>query len=80
MTIGHVRVGDVVEVDRLGRRFHAIVTGRDGRLLTLAPIEPGITYRRASAREVIAHWARRGRPRTSVAGTALGELERGRAA
>jgi hypothetical protein len=42
-------VGDIVEIDRLGRRFNALVTGQ-------APDR---------ACEVHTHWAKRGRPRTT---------------
>ncbi len=80
MTIGQVMVGDMVEVSKRGRVFHALVTGRDGRLLTLAPIECGISYRTASAREVRAHWSRRGRPRTAATSNGRRALEGSRAA
>jgi hypothetical protein len=55
--------GDIVEIDRKGRRFHAVVVGleqRDsGRFeLDLRPIDSRISYRRATVREVVAVWRR----------------------
>lgn len=55
--------GDIVEVDKKGRRFHAIVTvveqGDSGRFeLTVRPLERGITFRTATVREVVAVWRR----------------------
>jgi hypothetical protein len=59
--------GDIVSVDRKGRRFHAHVVSvaqrESGRFeLELRPLERGITYRQASVREVVDVWrkARRG--------------------
>jgi hypothetical protein len=55
--------GDIVEIDKKGRRFHAIVTQLDqqdsGRFeLEFRALERGITFRTASVREVIAVWRR----------------------
>jgi hypothetical protein len=60
--------GDIVEIDRKGRRFHAVVAGleqRDsGRFeLELRPIDSRISYRQATVREVVTVWRRAaGRP------------------
>jgi hypothetical protein len=59
--------GDLVEVDRKGRRFHAIVTGieqlESGRFeLDVRPIDSRISYRRATVRQVVTVY-RRARPR-----------------
>jgi hypothetical protein len=59
--------GDIVEVDRKGRRFHAIVTGieqlESGRFeLDVRPIDSRISYRRATVRQVVTVY-RRARPR-----------------
>jgi hypothetical protein len=67
-TLGEVRLegiqtGDMVEVDRLGRRFHALVTGSASSGLLIQPLDRRITYRSCRAREVVTHWAKRGRPR-----------------
>lgn len=53
--------GDVVEVDKKGRRFHAVVIALDqresGRFeLELRPLDNRISYRSASVREVIGLW------------------------
>jgi hypothetical protein len=53
--------GDIVLVDKKGRRFHAEVValdqGESGRYeLEVRPIERGITWRTASVREVIGVW------------------------
>jgi hypothetical protein len=64
-----IRAGDIVEVDRLGRRFHALVgeSGEGG--LSIEPLDRRVTYRTCRPHEVRAHWAKRGRPRQ--AGEAL---------
>lgn len=53
--------GDIVLVDKKGRRFHAEVAaidqGDSGRYeLEVRPIPSGITWRTASVREVVAVW------------------------
>jgi hypothetical protein len=58
-----IAAGDIVEVDRRGRRFHAIVTGihqRDSghHDLDLRPLDPRTSYYTATIREVIAVWRR----------------------
>jgi len=65
MRLEGIRTGDIVEVDRLGRRFHALVTGHAQGGLSLQPLDRRITYRSCRAHDVVAHWARRGRPRTT---------------
>ena len=55
--------GDIVEVDKRGRRFHALVTELEqletGRFeLVLRPLDSRISYRTASVREVIEVWRR----------------------
>jgi hypothetical protein len=59
MTLGAVRVGDVVLADRKGRRFYAIVTGRGQRELEVEPVDRRVTYHRVKAREVVAIWHKR---------------------
>jgi hypothetical protein len=65
MRLEGIQTGDVVEVDRGGRRFHALVAGPSPGGLALAPLDRRISYRSCRSREVVGHWARRGRPRTS---------------
>jgi len=65
MRLEGIQVGDVVEVDRGGRRFHALVLWPAPGGLALAPLDRRISYRSCRSREVVAHWAKRGRPRAS---------------
>ncbi len=66
MRLEGIETGDIVEVDRLGRRFHALVTGDAPGGLAIQPVDRKISYRNCRAREVIGHWSKRGRPRTST--------------
>jgi hypothetical protein len=61
-----IGAGDIVLVDKRGRRFHALVTAleqRDsGRFdLELRPLDSRISWRTASVREVVEVWRRAGR-------------------
>jgi hypothetical protein len=60
-----IQPGDIVEVDRLGRRFHALVSEGAAGGLGIQPLDRRITYRSCRAHEVLAHWAKRGRPRAT---------------
>jgi hypothetical protein len=55
--------GDIVEVDRKGRRFHALVTAIEqldsGRFeLDVRPLDSRISYRRATVRQVLTVYRR----------------------
>jgi hypothetical protein len=63
MRLEGIQTGDIVEVDRGGRRFHAVVTGPSPGGLALQPTDRRVTYFSCRSREVIGHWAKRGRPR-----------------
>jgi hypothetical protein len=63
MRLEGIRAGDIVEVDRLGRRFHALVGGSADGGLSIQPLDRRVTYRTCRPHEVRAHWARRGRIR-----------------
>ena len=39
------QIGDIVEVDRLGRRFHALVTGNASGGLSIQPLDRRISSR-----------------------------------
>jgi hypothetical protein len=65
MRLEGIQIGDIVEVDRLGRRFHALVTGSAGGGLSVQPLDRRISYRSCRAHDVIGHWAKRGRPRAT---------------
>jgi hypothetical protein len=58
-----IQTGDIVEVDRLGRRFHALVTGEAAGGLAVQPLDKRVTYRSCRAHEVRTHWSKRGRLR-----------------
>ena len=64
MQLASVRPDDIVRVNKKGRVFEALVLGKYKGRLEIAPLQRGITYTTASAREVICHWAKRGRPRS----------------
>jgi hypothetical protein len=66
MRLEGIQTGAIVEVDRGGRRFHAIVTAPAPGGLALAPVDRRISYRSCRSREVVGHWAKRGRPRASA--------------
>jgi hypothetical protein len=58
-----IGVGDIVEVDKRGRRFHALVVDLDQREsnryeLTLRPLDPRVSWRTATVRDVTAVWRR----------------------
>ena len=56
-----IGTGDIVLVDKKGRRFHAVVTELDqlqsGRFeLAVRPLDSRISWRTASVREVVDVW------------------------
>ena len=58
-----IGAGDIVLVDKRGRRFHALVTELEqqesGRFeLAVRPLDSRISYRTASVREVVEVWRR----------------------
>jgi len=58
-----IGAGDIVLVDKKGRRFHALVTELEqlesGRFeLVVRPLDSRISWRTASVREVIEVWRR----------------------
>jgi hypothetical protein len=63
LTSKGIGVGDVVLVDKKGRRFHALVTELEqlesGRFeLAVRPLDSRISWRTASVREVVEVWRR----------------------
>ena len=61
-----IGAGDIVLVDKRGRRFYALVTELDqlesGRFeLALRPLDSRVSWRSASVREVVEVWRRAGR-------------------
>ena len=71
-----IRPGDIVQVDRKGRIFHAKVDEVGTQELRFTPIEPRITYRTCTAREVIDHWSHHGQSRRT-SGAAVEQLDLG---
>lgn len=63
MELASIRPGDIVRVDKKGRGFEAFVLEKHKGGLEIEPIQRGVTYTSASAREVVCHWAQRGRRR-----------------
>ena len=66
-TSKHIGAGDIVLVDKKGRRFHALVTQLEqlesGRFeLAVAPLDSRISWRTASVREVVDVWRKVRRP------------------
>ena len=62
-----IGTGDIVLVDKRGRRFHALVSEvqqlESGRFeLALRPLDSRISWHTASVREVVEVWRRAGRP------------------
>jgi hypothetical protein len=66
MRLEGILAGDIVEIDKLGRRFHALVSTSAPGGLSFQPFDRKVTYRNCRPREVVGHWAKRGRPRTST--------------
>jgi hypothetical protein len=65
MRLEGIEQGDIVEVDRLGRRFHALVISGAPGGLSIQPLDRRVSYRSCRAHEVVSHWAKRGRPRST---------------
>lgn len=66
MRLDAIAPGDIVRLSVRGRMFHAVVRGTVPGGLQVEPIERGISYRQVGARDVIEHWAKRGRPRADA--------------
>jgi hypothetical protein len=61
MTTNNIKVGDIIEVDKRGRRFYAKVraVGVDvapGAALEFQAISHGVSYRTCTSREVVGHY------------------------
>ena len=67
MRLSSISPGDIVRVSVRGRVFHALVRGTVPGGLQVDPIERNISYRQIKARDVLEHWAKRGRPRAEAA-------------
>lgn len=58
MKLATVKEGDIVEVDKKGRRFYAVAGPRAGRTLRVQPLDRNVSYREATGLEVVNHWRR----------------------
>jgi hypothetical protein len=66
MRLTSIRSGDIVQVDKLGDRFYALVRGYTDRKgeIEVIPVSNGrAAVRFARAREIVGHWRQAGRPR-----------------
>ena len=75
MELASIRPGDIVRVDKKGRVFEAFVLEKHKGGLEIEPIQRGVSYTSASAREVVCQWAQRGR-RRGTGSTRPGEASR----
>lgn len=60
MNLQGVRTGDIVRVDKRGRRFLAQVEDKEAGKLKITPILPNVNYFEASSREIVEHWKKMG--------------------
>jgi hypothetical protein len=67
MRLEGIQTGDIVEVDHKGRRFYALVIGPAPGGLALQPTDRRVNHYSCRSREVVGHWIKRGRPRTTTA-------------
>ena len=65
MKLASIGYGDLVLVSKGGRRFHARVVEVARGTVRFEPIERGISYRHASARELVDHWRHTRRRRSA---------------
>lgn len=64
MRVEGISVGDVIEVERHGRRFYALVAGPGpGGGFAIRPIDRGFGSNLCRPREVVGHWSRQLEPR-----------------
>jgi hypothetical protein len=61
MKLAYIHPEDIVEVSKGGRRVYGrVIAIRDG-IVQFEPLCRGISYRHATAREIIRHWRSTGR-------------------
>jgi hypothetical protein len=59
-----IETGDIVEVDKKGRRFMALVLGVESSGdLRIEPVCRGVSWRTATSRELVRHWKKAARRR-----------------
>lgn len=62
MKLASIKPGDIVQIDKKGRRFLAIVDEKVERGLKVKPLDKQITWHDAKSTEVITHWSKRTTP------------------
>jgi hypothetical protein len=64
MRVAPIEPGDVVEIDKKGRRVHGVVLAveKNGEV-RFEPLCRGVSWRSAQPREVVRHWVRAQRRR-----------------
>jgi hypothetical protein len=67
MRLADIRTDDVVLADKKGRHVFGLVTDVEEDVVRFRPLVPNSTYRHATAREIVGHWRKAGRPRTNGA-------------
>lgn len=61
MKLAYIHPDDLIEVNKGGRRMYGrVVEIRDG-VAQFEPLCRGVSYRHASAREIVRHWRKTGR-------------------
>jgi translation initiation factor 2 gamma subunit (eIF-2gamma) len=66
MRIERVAVGDIVLCSIGGRRIYGEVSEIAGGTVHFRPISAAAGWRHASARQIVGHWRKTGRPRTGA--------------
>ena len=61
MKLAPVQPGDLIEVDKRGRRMFGKVVEIEDAVVRFEPLCPGVSYRHASPREIVGHWRKAGR-------------------
>lgn len=54
MNTKDINPGDVVECNRKGRKFEAMVRQKEGRTIHVFPLTKGISYYTVTSREIVA--------------------------
>jgi hypothetical protein len=62
--IERIALGDIVQCSIGGRRIYGEVTEIKDGVVHFRPISTAAGWRHASAREIVGHWRKTGRPRT----------------
>lgn len=55
-SLNPIHPGDIVHVERNGRKAFCMVEGKANRELQVRAISPGFTWRTVTSHQVLAHW------------------------